>query len=377
MTEHNEAGPVDILMFAEDPGAANFLAPLDPMIRKAGWNGVTLAVGLAADIFSRRGVSHLNPGNDNNRSGSLLAELKPRLVLAGTASNPDTLGLQLIAYAKNNSMTTVAAVDAAMNAELRFCGRTQNPLAYAPDWLLVPDTAVADIYVRLGMPAARVVACGNPHHDFVITRGNDWRKNDRRAARKRIFPDAPESARIVVFVSEGSARVMRNVAGEPVAGNDRGPGASAGRSEIALQMLLDALGGSADKPYLVLRIHPKDRPADYAQFAGAIDLLNADGDPLETVCAADLAVGTTSMLVTESALVGRPVIAIVPEPAEDCWLPLIGLGVIPVARTARDVARLVGEKLQSGANAGGGEVETMRGDSGERTMNALRQILAA
>ena len=303
--------------------------------------------------------------------------MKPRLVLAGTASNPDTLGLQLIADAKKNSMTTVATVDAAMNAERRFCGRTQNPLAYAPDWLLVPDAAVADIYVCLGIPATRVAACGNPHHDFVIARGKEWRQSDRRTDRKRIFPDAPENARIVVFVSEGSARVMHNAAAESATGFDKVPHASTGRSEIALQMLLDALGNSANKSYLVLRIHPKDRPEDYARFAGAIDLLNAGGDPLEMVFAADLVVGTTSMLVTETALLGRPVIAIVTEPAEESWLPLTGLGVIPVARTPHDVVRLVGEGLQSDGGAFVRAVETMSSNAGERTMNALRRILAA
>lgn len=368
MSTNSKVDHVDILMFAEDPGAANFLAPLDALIREAGWTCAVAAIGLAAEIFARRGIACIDAGGSD-----ALTTLRPRLVLAGTASNPDSAGLQLISNARKNSVPTAAVIDAAMNPGLRFCGRTSNPLAHAPDWVLVPDEIIAASFVELGMPATRVLACGNPHYDYVMELGKRWRQEDRRAARQRMFPGVPDSAKILLFAAEGSARLMPAATAAAGSVQTQVPG----RTESALKMLLDALAGFTPRPYVVLRAHPKDGAQDYAEFSREIGAPRKDGDALEMAFAADLIVGTTSMLMTEAALLGRPVIAIVPDPAERCWLPTVRLGLTPTAATPEQVVGLVQNALRSATGDRDLTALAPLQDSGTRAMQALKQIRAS
>lgn len=362
-----------MLSFVEDPGAANFIAPLVDSFQQVGTRCVVLAAGLARDIFRRRSVPHREMAAGASAE-SVLAEFRPRLLLVGTAMNRDTLGLQLVAAARSRSIVTVGAVDAAMNSDLRFRGRAAEPLAFAPDWLLVPDAVTVASFVELGMPAGRVLATGNPHYDYVIDQGEKWYGEDREALCRRVFPSAPANRKILVFVSEGSARVLGTRPERMAAYSFAGRGNLSGRTEIALEEVLDALLGMLPRPYVVLRAHPKDDLGDFAAYAQEISMISAGGNALEIVFAADLVAGTTSMLVTEAALLGRPTVAMVPVPEEARWLPSIELGLTRVATTRADVARLLQEGLRS--TVAETEVASVRG-ARERATAALLRVLSS
>jgi hypothetical protein len=366
-----QCGLRGVLFFVEDPGAANFVAPLVTATGESGAPCAALATGLAADILRRRTVPHREVER-GACAESVLAEFRPRLVVIGTATNPDTLGLYLVAAARREAIPTVGVVDAAMNSALRFRGHGTEPLAFAPDWLLVPDELVAASFVELGMRSAQVIACGNPHYDYVMELGEKWRGEGRREFCLRIFPDAPPGRKIVVFAAEGSARVLGTPPERLASYSLVGRGHRSGRTEIALEELLDALQAVGPRPYLVLRAHPKDRLEDYAPYAGEISAISSVGDPFEIVFAADLVVGTTSMLVTEAALLGRPTVAIVPVPEEEGWLPSVKAGLTPVARIRTDLVRLLQEGHRSEPGRAG--LGSLRG-SRERALAALQRIL--
>jgi hypothetical protein len=67
------------------------------------------------------------------------------------------VGLELIAEARLAQILSVGVVDAFGNTDHRFRGRTDDPLAYMPDWLLVPDEWTKAAYVALGYPQERTI----------------------------------------------------------------------------------------------------------------------------------------------------------------------------------------------------------------------------
>lgn len=335
-----------VLLFAEDPGAANFIAPLIPALRACGHQPGVIATGTANGVLKQRGVD-FEMLNSTETDDEILVRIKPCMLIVGTASNPDTRGLTLIHAAQRAGIPTVGVIDAAMNSDLRFKGRSNNPLAYAPDWILVPDDVTRDFFLELGARSEQVLALGHPHYDFIIDLAETWRHEPQARFRNRMFPGATADRAIVVFVSEGSARIA------PVTKNDlfdytlRGRGGINGRTEIVLEELIDALSNVTPNPYFVLRIHPKDEEKDYASYLGMIDKISKDEPALEVVYAADLVVGMTSMLLTEAALLGCAVLPIIPRKAEIQWLPLTRNGALTAATTRLDISKHLRELLSN------------------------------
>lgn len=325
-----------VLLFAEDPGAANFIAPLIPALRALGHRTEVVATGVATRVLKQRGVE-CDMLNSTEPDQAILDRLDPRTLVVGTASSPDTRGLTLIAAGRRAGIPTVGVVDAAMNSAIRFRGRGDNPLAYAPDWILVPDDVTRRSFLELGVGGKQVLALGHPHYDFVRDLAETWRHEPRARFRDRIFP-AAAGRPIVVFVSEGSARAAPLSEEELAEYTLRGRSGSNGRTEIVLEELIDALANASPKPYLVLRVHPKDDAADFASYAPMIDKLSKDESALHVVYAADLVVGMTSMLLTEAELLGCAVLAIIPRQAEIEWLPLTRSGGLTAATTRTAIA---------------------------------------
>ena len=129
---------VDVLIFAEDPGAVNCLAPLPPELAKRGYRVNLYGSGLAPNQLVLLGKQH-SEWATLSFPDDILASTNPKLVVVGTAGNPHTHGLKLVAEARAVGITSIGVLDAPMNATYRFRGSTTEPLAYAPDWLLVVD----------------------------------------------------------------------------------------------------------------------------------------------------------------------------------------------------------------------------------------------
>jgi len=309
-----------VLFFAEDPGAANFIAPLPASLAGRGIGSAVIAAGAAIGILRQRGIHHSVLGNGVS-DASILTRTKPRVLIAGTASNPGTRGLTLITAARRAGVPTIGVVDAAMNAGMRFRGYGNEPMAHAPDWVLVPDEWTRSEYLRLGLASDRVITAGNPHYDFVRAFAETWDRATRRAFRRRFFAKAPPRARVWVFVSEGADR----------------------RSELVLEKVLAALDSVKQerRPYFVLRIHPRDRTKDYAAYRRKVDMISQTEPTLELVYAADVVVGLTSMLLTEAQILGRQVLPFVPRAEERPWLPGVRLGILNAAASSSQIRQRI------------------------------------
>ena len=321
---------IDLLFFVEDPNAAGYVALLLPELAKRGRSTQLCAASVAADFLRARGIDFLECGPLTD-AGTLLDQKRPKCVVVGTAENPDTLGLNLIAAARMRGIASIGFVDSRMNSEYRFRGRTNDPLAYAPDWLLAPDEWTLNAFVSLGFPQDHIEVCEHPQYDVVRDLARQWSRTGRAAFRGRIFPDLAPQRKIFVFVSDGSLRYDLLPSPSLVGYTLEGRGVNKGRTNIVLEEVLDAMIDTNPRPYFVLRLHPTDNVSDYAEYRNEIDRISCDGSALELVYASDVIVGMTSALLLEAKLLGKQILSIVPRETERDWLPGIESGTIPCA----------------------------------------------
>lgn len=330
-------GTTDILIFVEDPGAANSIVDLPDALAKRGLKAATVAAGHAGPYLAQLGARFAE-ADDSEDAAALLDAYRPRLVLAGTAENLDTVGLKLIAEAKRRRVASVGFVDGPASAEYRFRGRGADPLGFAPDRLLVPDELTRRRFLKLGLAADRILDCGHPYYDRVRAAGRELRRLGRDAVRGQVFPDSPKGRPVVVFLAEVSDGL---IPGAFQRGDDYtllGRGSTDERTLIVLEEVLDALAPVRSRPYVVLRLHPKNRPSEFAAYRREIDFVSQGGVALEAAFAADLVIGMTTGLLFEAAIIGRATLSVIPRPIEAGWLTGIGLGVIPSVHT-RDALR--------------------------------------
>lgn len=320
-----------MLCVIEDPGAANGMVGLDAALAVLDIQFDLYATGSALTYAPGIGlaVQNIDAFSDPLPAGSAL--------LVGTSENPDSVIFDLISVAKSARIPCFGFVDGPANAQHRFRGRTDAPLAHAPDILLVSDTAARDAFIGLGMPDDAVRCVGHPHMDRVRDRMAQLDLEGRAAVRARLFPDIPADTRLCLFAAETSDGLDPAEFQRSDAYTLTGRGESNGRTEICLEEVIDALGAVKNPASLVLRLHPKNTPEQFAPYMDDIAALSLGGDPLEAVYAADLVIGMTSVLLFEAAVMGRPTLAVTPRASERAWLTSIGLGLTRHVCTSTDL----------------------------------------
>lgn len=328
----------DILAFVEDPGAANFVAPVIPELASAGCKLKLLATASGMDQLGRMGIvaDLLDPTAE---AASVLRRCNPRLVLIGTSENPDTMGLKLVLEARHREIASIGVVDGPANAEWRFRGRGGSALACSPDWILVADDDTRAAFVSLGHPHEKVLAVGHPHYDHVWERRSQMESAGRQAIRDRVMP-ASGMRQVVTFIAEVSEGLNPPQFMRAPDYTLAGRGVSSRRTDIVLEEVLDALALVLPRPYLVLRLHPQNALDDFADYRQEIDFISQTEDALEIAFASDLVVGMTSHLLLEAVILGRPTLAVVPRALEKAWLSTISAGHTACA-TSRSSLRAI------------------------------------
>ena len=365
----------EVLIFVEDPGATNYLASLPPQLIRRGMSVRVLADGRAPDLLGAMGID-FDSVPPNSGAEYVLASPSPRLVVIGTAENPDTLGLKLVKEARGRGIPTIGVVDTRVNAERRFRGKGGDSLGFAPDWVLVPDEGTKEAYVSLGYPSGQVVVCGNPHHEYVLSVEKDLAERGQADVRRSVLPDVTNGRTVVVFASEVSDGLDPEQFRLSKEYTLFGRGSNVGRTEIVLEEFLDALDDVQPRPYLVLRLHPKNSREDLSAFVDDFDYVSSEGDPLELLYAADAVVGLTSMLLYEAVLMRRPTMSIVPRAVELEWLPSIQMGLTPYATTRSQVKGLLVDLLRRSSHGAiaTDQTDMIVSDSLQRVAGFVEQV---
>jgi hypothetical protein len=326
----------DVLMFVEDPGAANWAAAIAPALGMAGYDFKLVADGFAVPYLANLSVTAMRPptGAPVEAAATLLDLTAPRSIAVGTSENFDTLGLTLIAEARRRGVPSLAFVDQAANAAHRFRGRTSNPMAYAPDALLLPNESARTAFEQLGFPGERMTVTGHPHFDRLREIGRRLEAEGRVSVRARLFPKIPADQPLIIFLAEVGYVV--NPEGpdweRSFTLKGRGPnflrGGATYRTAIVLEELLDALHEAEPRAVVVVRPHPKNAPDEFAAYRDELAGVSEGSDPLEAVFAADLVVGMTTALLEEAWGIGCRTLAILPRAEERAWLQAVADGKI-------------------------------------------------
>lgn len=326
----------DVLIFAEDPGAANFVAGLPEALSKKGISSLLLADGLAVRYFSDRAIDARKVDGDTG-SGALLDALQPKLVLTGTSENRKSMGLSLIDESRKRGVVSAAVIDMQVNAALRFKGEGDSSLTHMPDWLLVPDVGTVEAFQQLGYPASNIIECGHPHFDRVLEIRDKLKGEDLSSIRKRVLDSPLHGKSLVVFVAEPTSILNPGLLEYSEQYTFMGRGKSRHRTHIVLDEFLDALEAARKAVFLVVRLHPKNSLDEFAQYKTDVDSFSSGGNPLELIWAADLVVGMSSMLLQEATIMGKRCLSILPRMVEKDWMPCTASGAIPCALTTDQV----------------------------------------
>ncbi|MHA1570739.1 MAG: hypothetical protein ACTSWM_02870 [Alphaproteobacteria bacterium] len=327
------------LLFAEDTGAANYLAPMPHMLEQLGLRSHMFASPHAARHFENLGVTY-QTASEGARSTALMMGLNPRLLVVGTGINLDSVGLDLITAARKAGVESVGVVDQRQNLGDRFRGHAAAPLSQAPDWILVPDPVSHDYYLDQGAEPGHVILCGHPHFDRIYEIARNHGGQDRPALRAQLLPDCPPDAHIVMFAAEPARRVRGSVGAYRKSPDYTlaGRGQSPYRTDIVLEELLDTLAAIDEPLYKVLRLHPHDpEDREFSAYYDEFDHISHGGLPHQLIFASDLVVGMSSMLLIEAALLGRPTLSIVPRPRERAMLLSAEVGLTPCVHTRQDL----------------------------------------
>jgi hypothetical protein len=336
----------DILIFVEDPGAANYVARLPAALIGNGWKVKLFADGYAKHFLLQQGIN-FEAVDDSLQASELLLSERPRLLIVGTSENLDTLGLKLSMEARSMGIKSVGVVDALGNAAYRFRGHSDGPLLYAPDYLAVPDRWTQEAYIALGYSSENVAVCGHPHYDHILDSASRMAEEDRKVIRKKLFPDADETLPLVVFAAEISAGIRpRQYYERSDEYTLNGRGNNVGRTEIVMEEFLDAISAMNCPAYLVLRMHPKNTEEELSSFIDEFDYVSRAEPSDKLIYAADLVVGMSTILLFEAAIMGTPTLSVLPRTIEK--ESVIGvLSGITHCVTTRDELRLMLPELLS------------------------------
>jgi hypothetical protein len=367
--------PSHAIVFVEDPGAANQAAELPEALEKRGLRTTLLAYGPAVEFLELRASSPFTAAEEAEAE-AILERYRPALVVVGTSENPRSPALDLVRASAERGIPTVGIVDSPASSAQRFRGTTSDPLAYAPDWILVPDAWTKSHYVGLGHPEGRVVACGHPHYDFVRAFGEKTRDSQARI-RAELFPEAAPGRRVVVFAADLSTGLDPAAYRRSPEYTLTGRGENTGRTEIVLEEFLDAVSPFRDRAHCVMRLHPKHEGAELEAYVDEFDQVSQAEPSLDVIVGADAAVGMTTMLLVEALLLGRPTLSIVPREIERGWLATTQYELTPCVTTRPAVRAEVARLIEEAPLPDDGRVElVLPRDSLARTADAIVHALA-
>lgn len=323
-----------LLVHLEDPGAVRFVAPLLGRLAEDCVDYTLFTSGVANEMLESlapRSVAVFDDVADDL--------VRSSQVLVGTSENTSTIAFDIIRSAQKAGIPVIGAVDAFVNAPHRFAGDTHDPLAHAPDWLMVPNERTADAFAELGFLREQIFVVGHPARDGL-------EHMDR--------PERSDATKRVVFVSEVSTGLDPDQYRKSDAYTLHGRGGSGLRTPIVVEELLDAITSlrrSGWRIELVLRLHPKETRDDLGPLVHEFDTVSSGGDPLELLQSVDLVIGMSSMLLSEAHAMGLPCLAILPREEERQWLDETAYGSLKSITMRNDIppsiARLLVKQVGS------------------------------
>ncbi len=321
---------IDVLIAVEDPGAANFIVELPHQLAKNNISFVIISFGCATKFLIQRNIKN-KAFSELGSIENLLNLYQFKILLAGTSQNKDSIILKLIDKCKSISIPTIGLVDMAVDADMRFLGKTNNPLFYKPDELIVPDKFTFEEFVKLGFEPNRIYITSHPSLQRI--RNISMKMNEKSVVtlREKLYNFNPSPRPIWIFVAEHQLGDPRNLRSPEYTLFGRGD--SILRTQIVLEEVLDIAKEFLPKPFIVLRLHPKNNLEEFSNNLNEVDFISNGDDPLPYIFSSDLVLGLSSILIMEAAYAAKPTLSIVPRLEECNWCPSVLHNLTPCITT--------------------------------------------
>jgi hypothetical protein len=330
-----------IVSVCGDAGGANALAPVLELLRHEGRVALDSFAYLQAQaVFERRALvfSPIPPDAASSWPTEIVAQRAPQLVVTATSHNGRDYEKHFIAAARAHGVPSLALLDFWSNYRARLAA-ADGTLRYVPDRIAVMDAAARDALVEIGVPGERVRITGQPAFDALAARRAGFDAAARMATRRSL--GAASDDVLVVFASQP----LRELYGAAEAAG--GLGYDEHSVLDALVAALEPLASGQRRISLVIRPHPRESARDHAARRSAAIRIGvaADGEQYDTVMAADLVVGMTSILLVEACHLGCAVLSLQPGAREPNILPVPAAAALSVVTDRRRVAAEVQSAL--------------------------------
>ena len=323
----------DLIIFVEDPGAANFIIDLYRDLKSTNLKFIVVADGTGKQILINFNVNYLDLSSrakkiiySNNSAGAFLV---------GTSERIESEGLKIIEHCRKNNISSISFVDMNINIESRYKGGSDFPLKYAPDYLFVIDKSAKSKFIDLGFHKNRIVVVNHPVVNRLHTFVRPITKNEINSIKK------------IVFIDEGIDRLNESNTTKNNQYLFHGTTNSINRTKIIFEELLDALR-SIDFDYkLIVRLHPSNKRSFYSKYYTHINRFSKKTKPYILLANADVVVGMTSMLLYEASFINDNHFSIIAQRNEKYWLPSIIEKRTEVATNKSDILKLLNRFLSN------------------------------
>ncbi|CAK0778741.1 hypothetical protein CCP3SC1_990005 [Gammaproteobacteria bacterium] len=291
-----------IIIVACQPGSAAALAPVVRALREgAGISCLVFGLEHAAQSWAMLGVT-AQTVTSFTEAQPYLAAVQPSMLLTGTSFDAVGDG-QFWNWAREQGIPSVAFVDHWINYHQRFSSSPDCPFDCLPGQIAVIDALMARRLIEAGCPEERIIITGHPGWDEFIQR----RGYRALGLRQKLAGDST----LILFASEPLARFYGSM------GSCNGLGYTERDALTLLFNVLETIAEVRKENYTVaVKPHPREDPLAltdlFVTTHGRVQAKLVEGNRIELASAAEVVVGISSLLLYESALMGRPVVALQP-----------------------------------------------------------------
>lgn len=283
-----------------DPGGANAVAPVIELLRaEARLELRALAYVQAHTLWTGRGLRHELLPEQTGPADIARHLARADFLLTGTSANRFDFEKGFIVAAREAGIPSLSVLDFWTNYALRFRDR-EGKLGCLPDRIAVMDELAKREMEADGVPGDRIVVTGHPAWDSLEASRAAFSPGERRALRERYR--LAEDDWLILYASQ------------PIPPADRGYAwfdreAAADALIAAIESLAKEQGRRA---LLLIRAHPAESEPPFRHRASSAIRIEtqAGGDGRPWLLAADAVVGMATMLLVESALLGRPTLSL-------------------------------------------------------------------
>jgi len=283
-----------------DPGGANAVAPVIELLRAEGRLAVrALAYAEAHTLWTGRGLAHEVLSEQTTPADVANQLAAAQFLLAGTSANRYDFEKQFIAAARAAMIPSLSVLDFWSNYALRFSD-SKGDLIYLPDRIAVMDELACQEMQADGIAAARIVVTGHPAWDSLAATRAAFTLAQRRTLRQQC--GLAEGDWLIIYASQ------------PIPPADRS--CEWFDREAAVEALIAAIESVAQRQgkgaLLLIRCHPKEGRLPFRHRSSERIRIETQvgGDGRPWLLAADAVVGMATMLLVESALLGRPTLSL-------------------------------------------------------------------